>query len=85
MTLEAMAACLPVVATKVGQMPETIVDGVSGLLVNPGSSTELAAVLERLYVDEALYQKLAQGGYERVRDHFSFSQHVQKLRAVLQV
>lgn len=84
-TLEAMAEGLPVVSTRVGQMPETIMDGVSGLLVNPRSSTELAAALRRISTDEALYTKLARGGYERVRDHFSFNQHVQQLRTVLRV
>jgi len=83
--LEAMAHELPVVSTRVGGVPETIVDGVSGLLVTPGSASELAVALERVYGDESLRSRLAQGGYERVRDHFSFDEHVRKLRAVLKL
>ena len=81
--LEAMANGLPVVSTRVGQVPETIEDGVSGIIVAPGSAAELAAGLVRLYVDEPLRARMARAGYERVRDHFSFDEHVRALRKIL--
>jgi len=46
--LEAMAAGVPVVATRVGAIPEMVVDGVTGLLVQPGDDRELAHALTHL-------------------------------------
>lgn len=49
--LEAMAAGVPPVATRVGGVPEVIEDGVSGVLVEPGDVDELAAALTGLLAD----------------------------------
>lgn len=49
--LEAFAAGVPVVASRTGGIPEMIVDGVEGLLVEPGDSRALAAALVRMLSD----------------------------------
>jgi len=49
--MEAMAAGLPVVATRVGGVPELIEDGRTGLLLRPGRPTELASAMEELLID----------------------------------
>jgi glycosyltransferase involved in cell wall biosynthesis len=46
--LEAMCAARPVVATRVGGIPEVMVDGETGILVAPHAPAELAAAIERL-------------------------------------
>ncbi len=51
---EYLAAGLPVVASAVGQVPDILDDGVTGLLVEPGSATALADALARLADDPAL-------------------------------
>jgi glycosyltransferase involved in cell wall biosynthesis len=69
--LEAMAAGVPVVATRVGGVPDIIDDGISGLLVRPGDTGAIAAAIERLLEDTALSQKLAERGRQHVASAFS--------------
>lgn len=57
---EYMAAGLPVVASRVGQLEELIIDGVTGLLVPPDCSEALAQALFRLYSDPGLRLKIGQ-------------------------
>jgi glycosyltransferase involved in cell wall biosynthesis len=70
--LEAMAHGLPVVATRVGGIPELVGDGRTGLLVPPGDVSALAAALARLTVFPDLRLQLGEAGAARVRDEFSF-------------
>lgn len=51
----------PVVATRVGSIPEVVRDGVSGLLVEPGNAQQLAAAIERMLADPPLAAALAAG------------------------
>ncbi len=68
--LEAMAAGAAVVASRIGGLPEAVIDGESGLLVTPGDAGELAAALERLLGDPALRERLGSGARARV-EYFS--------------
>jgi glycosyltransferase involved in cell wall biosynthesis len=68
--LEAMAAGLPVVASRVGGIPELVVDGETGLLVDPGRPDRLAAALARLLEDAALRRRLGAAGRARVEERF---------------
>jgi len=56
--LEAMAAGLPVVATRTGAAGDIIRDGVSGLLVDPGSARQIHAAVQRLLCDEPLAERI---------------------------
>ena len=69
--LEAMASGRPVVATRIGAVPQLLQDGESGLLVSPGDATQLAAAIRRLLDSPALRQKLGAQGHQRVCEHFS--------------
>jgi glycosyltransferase involved in cell wall biosynthesis len=71
---EAMAAGLPVVATRVNGLSDLIEDGVSGLLVPPGDSHALANAIAKVMMDGKLRQHLGRGGRERIEQHFSIEQ-----------
>ena len=62
---EAQATGCPVVASRIGAVPEVVLDGVTGLLVPPGDVDALAAALERILRDPALRDAMG----ERARRH----------------
>jgi glycosyltransferase involved in cell wall biosynthesis len=68
--LEAMGAGLPVVGTRVGGVPELVVDGETGLLVEAGDPDSLAAALGTLVEDAELRQRMGDAGRERAREQF---------------
>jgi glycosyltransferase involved in cell wall biosynthesis len=69
--LEAMAAGVPVVATRVGGIPDLIDDGIHGLLVEPKEPTQLANAILRICDDGRLRMTLAGAAYARVRGTYS--------------
>jgi glycosyltransferase involved in cell wall biosynthesis len=74
--LESMAAGAPTVATCVGGTPEAIVDGVTGVLVPPASSSALADAIVHLLNDTNLAGHLGRAARARVVDHFSVGRMV---------
>lgn len=69
--LDAMACRLPIVATRVGGIPEVVKHGKTGLLVSPRSPKSLAKAILKLYQDRELAHRLGQKGYEEVHHKFS--------------
>jgi glycosyltransferase involved in cell wall biosynthesis len=49
----------PVIATRVGGIPEVVTDGLNGLLVEPGDPAALADALRRFFADDNLRRRLA--------------------------
>jgi glycosyltransferase involved in cell wall biosynthesis len=66
--LEAMAFRLPVVATRVGGIPDVVEDGESGLLIQPARTGELTDALRRLTSDSRLRDRLGEQAQARVRE-----------------
>ena len=71
--IEASACAKPVIATKVGGLPEVIESEQSGLLVAPESSDDLARAILMLYQDPAKAKRLALAGRQRVEKLFSLA------------
>jgi phosphatidylinositol alpha-1,6-mannosyltransferase len=69
--LEAMAAGLPVVARRVGALPETVVHGETGLLVEDDTAEEVGAALEHVLVDRERGRAMGLAGRRRVAEVFS--------------
>ena len=69
--MEALAARLPVIATRIAGVPELVEDGVSGLLVPPGDVAALARAIGRLAGDAELRLKMGDAGARAVARGFS--------------
>ena len=69
--LEAMASGLPVIASKVGGVPEIIDHNKNGLLVEPGNSEQLAESILRVLKDKKLSKKLSKNARDRVKKNFT--------------
>ena len=69
--LEGMASGLPVVATRVGAVPQVVLEGVTGLLVEPEAPEALAEAMEQLIDSRTLRGSLGQAGQDRIRSEFS--------------
>jgi glycogen(starch) synthase len=65
--LEAMAAGAPVVATRVGGVPELVLDGETGLLVPPGEAGPMAEAIDRVLQDPDLHRRFSDAGIERAK------------------
>lgn len=81
--LEAMAAGLPVVTTDIGTAAETVVDGVSGLVVPQGAPEAMAAAIVRLLKDGEMRCRMGSAGLERARSLYSLDRWRDGMLAVL--
>ena len=76
--LEAMRASLPVVASDVGGVRETIDDGRTGFLIPHGDTETLRARLQTLIDDSALRRRMGEAGREKYQRHFGYSSMIGK-------
>ena len=79
---EYLASAVPVVATRVGVVPEVLEDGATALLVPAGEPVPLAAAIERLLRDAPLRQRLGAAGADLVRERFSGARLAERLTAL---
>jgi glycosyltransferase involved in cell wall biosynthesis len=68
--VEAAACGLPVIASRVGGLPEVVLDGETGLLVPPGDVNALAAAMARLLSEPELRARMGQAGRRFVLEHY---------------
>ncbi len=68
--LEAMASAVPVVATRVGGIPELVVDGETGVLVDVGDSDAMAAAIDALAADKERRDSFGRAGARRASSLF---------------
>jgi len=74
--LEAGACGVPVVATAVGELPDMVIEGITGFLVPSGDSAALAARLLEVLQDPALRQKMGQAARQHIAQNFSIQASV---------
>jgi glycosyltransferase involved in cell wall biosynthesis len=74
--LEAMAASLPIVATKVGGIPELVSDGENGLLVDPANPAALAQAIQHLADNPQEAALMGVRGRERMEKQFTLERKI---------
>ncbi len=77
--VEAMAVGLPVVATRVGGVPDVVVDGETGILVPSHSSNALASAIVKLLKDKNMRKRMGEAGRRRVNPAFGVEAMVRNI------
>ncbi|HQG82467.1 MAG TPA: glycosyltransferase [Caldisericia bacterium] len=77
--LEAISVGVPVVATKVGGIPEIIEDGKDGILVEPENPEGLANTILRLLDDNGLRSSISLNAYKKVKGEYSIERYTKDL------
>jgi alpha-maltose-1-phosphate synthase len=80
--LEAMACGTPVVASRVGGIPEVVVDGETGWLVEPGDATALGQALREALADPERAGRVGEAGRRRVEAQFAWDRIADRTLAV---
>ncbi len=80
--IEAGASSVPVVATKVGGIPEIVLDGQTGILIEPGDAQGLAQAVISLLEDEDKRKKMGLNAKNRINERFSAQSMVNSISQV---
>ena len=81
--MEAMAVGLPVVSTRVSGIPELVVDGVTGLLTEPGNSSDLADAVARALTEPEAVAVRALDARRKIVQDFDVAKEARKLYELL--
>ncbi len=81
--LEANLFGKPVIGGKSGGVPEAIIDGKTGLLVDPLNVDQIAEAALKILTDKPYAQKLGMQGMERVLENFNWETQAQKIKEIL--
>lgn len=81
--LEAGYHHLPVVAGRSGGVPEAVLDGKTGVLVDPGGGDEVVSAVCSLIKDKGLASRLGEASHKRVREEFTWEHQAQRFMDVL--
>ena len=77
--LEASACEVPVVASKIGGVPEVVQDGITGILVSPKDEMVLAEAIEKLVLNADLRSKMGKAGRKFVQQNYELKSSVAKM------
>jgi len=80
--LEALAMETPLVSSRIAGVPRLVRDGITGLLIEPASVSELARALGEMLDSKDLRVRCAQAGRDLIESDFSFVVRMQKLATI---
>ncbi len=83
--LEAMACGIPSISTRVGGIPDLIVDGDNGLLIEAGDVAALSEKLALLLSDADLRKKLGDSAYATVQKNHTVESAAEKMKKILEI
>ena len=81
--IEGMALAKPIVASRVGGIPEIVVDYETGILVPPNDPQKLAEAILSLLEDPVLRRRLGETGQKRVKEFFTLENYLIKIESVM--
>ncbi|MFA6254558.1 MAG: glycosyltransferase family 4 protein [Patescibacteria group bacterium] len=81
--LEANLFGKPVIGGKSGGVPEAVLDGQTGILVNPTDTEEIAQAAIKLLTDQAYAERLGLQGLQRVEEEFDWHSQTERIKAIL--
>jgi colanic acid/amylovoran biosynthesis glycosyltransferase len=79
MLMENMACGLPAVSTRLVGIPDLIIDGETGLLVEPNNAEQIAEAIQKIAAEPTLAKRLAENGRQQILDYFQLEPALQPL------
>ena len=80
--VEAMSQGLPVIASRIGALPEIVEDGVTGFLFDPGKIKELMSKMKLLWENEDLCREMGKAARRKAMQDYSEDVYYKRLMAV---
>ena len=80
--VESLAMGVPALSTNVSAIPEILIDGKTGITVEPSHPEQLEQAMLRILTDKNLRGRLIAGGQQRVKEHFDNRRWIQKLAEI---
>lgn len=80
--LEAMSSALPIVSSRIGAIPEMLVDGENGILCNPGDTEAFTEALAELYADPEKREKLGKSARRTFEGKYTLAEFEKNARAL---
>ena len=77
-----MAMNVPVVATKIGALPEVIDDGKTGVLVPPGDVSALTGAIKYLIQNPDIRKEMGENGRKRVIERFNIEKNIKQVEEI---
>ena len=85
--LESMSMGVPVVSSNLGGVPEIVIDGKTGYMIEPGNSDQLADAIQKLWDDRTSYRKMRLRARQLMTEKFDkerqFDQFLKYFRSLL--
>lgn len=81
--LEAACCAKPVIGSKSGGIADAVIDGVTGILVDPLNEDEIARAIIRVLQDEGLARRLGENGRKRMETEFTIEHFGEKLKKLI--
>lgn len=77
--IEAMAAGCPIISTDTGAIPETVINGVNGFIIEKGNSKAIAGAITKLIVNKELIQRMGKESRRRYEQYYTQEKNIENM------